>query len=355
MAWLAPDHVAAWCAVVATTFTAVLAALTYRWTGGWIASTVVRVALCTLVVLMPVAALENTATLVNIIWALVCVTPWAVLSRQDGRLDVTARAAVLFLAAASTPVAVLFLPPALAWTWRERHRKGLLVVTGAFLAGSLLQLAAMAVAEAELVPIPPERPADEVAQLLLVRLSTVALVGPDEAVRLWQEHGLVVGVLSTAVVAILLVLLARGADRRSRLLGAGFAVGALAMLFALVWSRGTLPWRFGSTSFNMHAHMRYSVPAVFLLASGFAVLVGNPPDRPRGRLRRAAAPLFVAHTALLVVLCFATVGYRGLGPSWGEHLREARRGCAGPDDVALVPQDDTPFWGVRIPCDQLPD
>ena len=65
LAWVAPEHVAAWCAVVATTFTAVLAALAYRWTAGWIASTSVRLALAALVVLMPVAAMENTAVLVN--------------------------------------------------------------------------------------------------------------------------------------------------------------------------------------------------------------------------------------------------------------------------------------------------
>jgi hypothetical protein len=352
--WVAPEQVAAWCAVVAAVVTALLAALTYRWTTGWIASTPVRLALCTLVVLMPAAALENTAVLVNTIWALVCVAPWAVLSRQDGRADVAARAGVLFLAATSTPVAILFLPPALVWTWRERHRRGLVVVTAAFVLGSVLQLVAIAVTDDELVPGAPQRPAIDFARLLLVRLFAVALVGPEQAARLWLDHGLVIGAVAAAIVVVLLVLLVRRADRRSQLLGAGFAIAAVVLLFALVWSRGTLPWRFGGP-FNMRAHMRYTVPAVFLLASGFAVLVGNPPaHEPPGRLRRVAAPLFVAHTALLVVLCFATVGYRGLGPRWGEHLRDAAAECEASDEVALVPQDVTPFWGVRIPCDQLP-
>ena len=351
--WVAPEHVAAYCAVVAAAVTAVLATLTYRWTAGWIASTPVRLALCALVVLMPAAALENTAVLVNTIWALVCVAPWAVLSRQDGRADVAARAVVLFLAATSTPVAILFLPPALVWTWRERRRRGLLVVTAAFLAGSLLQLAAMALTDDDLVPTEPERPAVDFARLLLVRLFAVALVGPEQAARLWLDHGLVIGAVAAAIVIVLLVLLARRADRRSQLLGVGFAIAGVLLLFALVWSRGTLPWRFGGP-FNMRAHMRYTVPAVFLLASGFAVLVGNPPaHEPSGRVRRLAVPLFVAHTALLVVLCFPTVGYRGLGPGWGEHVREGSTRCQT-DDVALVPQDVTPFWGVRIPCDQLP-
>jgi hypothetical protein len=352
--WVAPEHVAAWCAVVAAVVTALLAALTYRWTSGWIASTPVRLALCTLVVLMPAAALENTAVLVNTIWALVCVVPWAVLSRRDGRADVVARAGVLFLAATSTPVALLFLPPALAWTWRERHRAGLVAVTAAFLVGALLQLAAMSVTDDELAPSRPERPAIDVARLLLVRLFAVALVGPEQAVRLWLDHGLVIGAVAAAIVVVLLVLLVRRADRRDQLLGVGFAVAGVVLLFALVWSRGTLPWRFGGP-FNMRAHMRYTVPAVFLLASGFAVLVGNPPAHGQpGRLRRAAAPLFVAHTVVLVVACFATVGYRGLGPRWGEHLRDAAAQCEAPDEVALVPQDVTPFWGVRIPCDRLP-
>ena len=352
--WIAPEHAAAWCAVAATVFTAVLAALTYRWTEGWIASTAVRLALCLLVVLMPAAGLENTAVLVNIIWALVCVVPWAVLSRQDGRLDVAARSAVLFLAATSTPVAVLFLPPALVWAWHERRRRGLLVVTAAFVVGAVVQLAAMAVADDELLPVPPQRPAIDFARLLLVRLFGVALVGPEQAAHLWREYGLVTGAVAAVVVVALLVLLARDADRRSRVAGISFAVAAVALLFALVWSRGTLPWRYGG-EFDMRAHMRYSVPAVFLLASGFAVLVGNPPEGgTAGPVRRIAAPLFVAHTVLLVVLCFATVGYRGLGPTWGEQLKAAQPGCAAGGDEVLVPQDPTPFWGVRIPCDQLP-
>jgi hypothetical protein len=202
------------------------------------------------------------------------------------------------------------------------------------------------------VPARPERPADEVAQLLLVRLFGVALVGPEHAVRLWLDHGVVVGVVAALLVGVLLALLLRGADEPSRLLGGAFAVAAVVVLFGLVWSRGTLPWRFGG-AFNLLAHMRYSVPAVFLLASGFAVLVGNPRAEP-GLVSRIAPPAFVAHTVLVVVLCFAAVGHRGLGPTWGEHLRDAAAACESPDEVALVPQDVTPFWGVRIPCDQLP-
>ena len=110
---------------------------------------------------------------------------------------------MLFLAATSTPVAVLFLPPALTWTWRERRRRGLLVVTGAFLVGSLVQLAAMALTDDELVPATPERPAIDLARLLLVRIFAVALVGPEQAASLWLEHGLVVGALAAAVKTLL--------------------------------------------------------------------------------------------------------------------------------------------------------
>lgn len=352
--WIEPRGVAAWCAIAATAFTAVLAGLTYRWTEGWIRSVPVRLTLAGLVVLMPAAGVENTAVLVNIIWALICVAPWAVLARHDGKLDVAARAAVLFLAVTSIPVPLVFLPPALLWAWRERRRPAVLVVTGAFVAGALLQLVVMAVAD-DLVLDDPQRPADEITRLLLVRLFGVALVGPEEAVGLWQDHGAVTGVLAAAVVVAIIGALAWRARRREQVLGVGFALAGLVVLFGLVWSRGTLPFRYGG-EFNLAAHMRYSVPAVFLLASGVAVLAGNRPAGPPGRWRRLAAPLFVAHAAVLVVLSFPEDGLRGGGPTWGEHLQAAAGECPAspsPGDEVVVPQDAVPFWGVRIPCDRL--
>lgn len=73
----------------------------------------------------------------------------------------------------------------------------------------------------------------------------------------------------------------------------------------------------------MLAHMRYSVPTIFLLASAFAALVGSP--REAGPSARASARgwVFVGHTVAVIVLCFAIIGYRGLGPGWREHLRRA--------------------------------
>jgi hypothetical protein len=365
MAWLPVEHLAAYCAITAALATAVLAALCYRWTEGWIASTTARLVLAALVVLMPAAGLETTAVLVNVIWPLACVAPWAILAPQHGRGDVAARAAVLFLAAASCPVGLVFVPLAALWGWRRRSRPAILVVVGAYAVGVVLQLVAMAVARGDsaIPPVDPQRPVDEIARLVLVRLFGVSLVGPEAANRLWIDHGTVTGVAAAAIVATLFALLVRRADRRSALLATGFAVGGVAVLLALVWYRGTLPWRFGGTPFNLLLHMRYSVPAVFLLASAFAVLVGNPPRRDPSRIadepgRVSPVPLgaFVLHTTVVTVLCFAVVGFRGLGPAWSERLASTAARCTSADQEIVVPLiDDSRVFGVVVRCDELPD
>ena len=120
----------------------------------------------------------------------------------------------------------------------------------------------------------------------------------------------------------------------------------MTVFLALVWYRGTLPWRFG-IPFNMLLHMRYSVPAVFLLASGFAVLVGNPPRRDAagtgedpGRVSPVPLGAFVLHTTVVVVLCFAVVGYRGVGPGWSERLASTAARCTSADEEIVVPLID---------------
>ena len=363
MAWLPVEHLAAYCAITAALVTAVLAALCYRWTEGWIDSTTARLALAALVVLMPAAGLETTAVLVNVIWPLACVAPWAILARQDGRGDVAARAGVLFLAAASCPVGLLFVPLAALWGWRRRSRPATLVVVGAYAVGVVLQLVAMVGARADsaIPPVDPQRPFDEITRLVLVRLFGVSLVGPEAANRLWIDHGTVTGVAAAAIVVTIFALLVRRADRRSALLASGFALGAVAVLLALVWYRGTLPWRFGSP-FNLLLHMRYSVPAVFLIASGFAVLVGNRPrqdvsgsDEDPGRVPRVPLGAFVLHTTAVVVLCFAVVGFRGRGPAWSERLASTAARCTSAEQEIVVPLLDDLLFGVPVRCDELPD
>jgi hypothetical protein len=271
---------------------------------------------------------------------------------------------VLFLAAASCPVGLLFVPLAALWGWRHRARPATLVVLGAYAVGVVLQLVAMAAARADsaIPPVDPQRPVDEIARLVLVRLFGVSLVGPEAANRLWVDHGTITGAVAAAIVVTLFAVLVRRADRRSALLATGFALGGVAVFVALVWYRGTLPWRFGSP-FNLLLHMRYSVPAVFLLASGFAVLVGNPPRRDAtggedapGRVAPVPLGAFVLHTAVVVVLCFAVVGFRGVGPAWSERLASTAARCTSADQEIVVPLiDDSRLFGVVVRCDELPD
>lgn len=89
--WLPVTALPVYFAVAAVVVTAALAGLVHRWTRTWISSPAVRLALAVLVVLMPAAGPENTATLTNTIWMFAAVAPWAILSREDGPADVVAR------------------------------------------------------------------------------------------------------------------------------------------------------------------------------------------------------------------------------------------------------------------------
>jgi hypothetical protein len=348
------DRAPLYFAVVGALVCAGLAALTYRWTEGWIRSPAVRLLVAAFVCLSPAAGHENTATLVNVIWAFAMVAPWALLARQRGWLDVVARAVVLVGAVTSTPTGLGFLPlAALVW-WRRRDRATTIVVA-AYAIGAALQAFVMVTAD-ELVVADPERPLEDFVRLIGVRIAGVFLVGPEQAAALWRDHGAEVGVVATVLVLGLFALVLPGAGRRGQAVGAMFLAYAYLSFVALLWSRGTGPFRFGGF-FNMIAHMRYSVLAVFFVECAFACVV-SPGDRSRGDLRgRTGLPAFLVHGVLLIVLCFAVVAYRGLGPTWSEHVDRARSECAeagaGADQIVVVPQDDVPFWGVQVPCGDL--
>ena len=60
---------------------------------------------------MPVLGIENTANITNVIWVFAAVAPWALVSLSERPRDTIARSFVALLAATSTSLCFLFLPP----------------------------------------------------------------------------------------------------------------------------------------------------------------------------------------------------------------------------------------------------
>ncbi|HVN50602.1 MAG TPA: hypothetical protein VMT43_04170, partial [Acidimicrobiales bacterium] len=106
--------VAAYAAVTGTLVAALAAAFVYRESRSWIRWWPLRLAIASLVVLMPALGAENTANMTNVIWVVAATTPWALMSREEGAWDTLARAVAAFLAATSTALSVLFVPLAIA-------------------------------------------------------------------------------------------------------------------------------------------------------------------------------------------------------------------------------------------------
>jgi hypothetical protein len=329
---------------------ALLAAFVFRAARSWVPSRAVRLALASLVVLMPAMGLENTASGTNTIWSFTAVAPWAFVSLEERRRDVVARCVVVFLAATRTVTGFVFIPLAVGWAAYRRTRAALAVLA-AYAVGLLLQGAVMLRTTSEILPFPPERPVREMVDLLGVRVFTLYLVGPNRAVSMWKDHGTIVGLVSGLVVVALFVALAWRVERRRQVLAAVLAGYGVATFGILIWGRGTLPFRATGT-FDMFAAMRYSVPATLMLASGFAVLL--TPDRVR-RGFTFARWAFVAHVVVLTVVCFSVTSYRSLGPSWTDYVRSARQECRAkpPGARVAIPQDALKFFKVRVSCEDL--
>ena len=114
---------AVFCAVSAQIVNATLAVFVYWASATWIRSRLLRVALASLVVLVPALGYENTATITNTIWTFAAVAPWALLSSAERRTAVVARSAVAFLAATATPLTLIYLPLGIGYAPGAGHER----------------------------------------------------------------------------------------------------------------------------------------------------------------------------------------------------------------------------------------
>jgi hypothetical protein len=336
------DWLAVYMACSATLVTALLAWFVYHAARGWIASVPVRLALASLLVLMPAAGRENTATITNTIWAFAAAAPWAIVARPARGRDVALAAAVAFLAATATPLAILFLPLALAVAAGRRTRAAG-IVAGALAAGVALQLAAMHAAPHMRTGWP--RGAGELATLTGLRVFAMFLLGDRATFALWAGYAQATAIAATVAVLGVVAVLLRGATRHQRAFAVACVACAVVAFVVAAWTRGTaFPPMVAGASYAPW-HMRFSVVPVMLLASAVAVLVAGA--------GRAARALFVAHVVLVTLVGFPATNIRGDGPRWADSVAATRAGaCAGAPATRLV-QVPTSVWGkfaVTLPC-----
>jgi hypothetical protein len=338
----------AYVAFTAAIFTAAVATLVYRWTRGWIRTVPVRLVVAGFYVLAPAAGWETTGNFTNVIWPLLGATPWALVARRAGRVDIALRSGVVVLAALSHPLTVVFVPFALGLVW-WRRRVDSVVVAAALLTALVAQAGFMAVSAGR-----HPSGTNALGELFTtVSVNTLGsfLLGETYVGDLWVELGVTIGVVFTAVTAVVFILLAARASRPSRRLGLILVLYAGVIACGPVWSNGTsvvVP-RAGVAPVPIQ---RYVVVPAMLLVGAAGVLV-DPTDASRGRLEaRVGRPLLVAHSVIVVVMSFSLANPRSAGPAWPPEVFGAREACrAGAEEAAL---DITPGgWRVVLPCEQI--
>lgn len=344
-------QLALYSAVASCVVNALLAWFVFRATAGWIRSTPARLALASLLVVMPMMGQENTAMITDSIWQFLAVLPWALVSRCEGRRATVARSAVVFLAAASTPLALIFVPLGLGWVYVRRTWSARMVLV-AFTAGGLVQaLGSLAARGSTTEQLPSTLHA--IMYTLSVRVFGVYAFGPRLINDWWQAHWMAVVVAGPLLVLGVLALVWRGAERDAQVLSAVFLASAVVVFVVPTVGRGTYTLGLVAGQAPINGAYRFSVTPIVLVASCFALLLTRRRSAVSTRWGRVGVPVFVAQLALVTLLCFSWANFRSGGPDWTASVnRTWRRDCIGrpPDQLATVVTATQKWYPVTLPC-----
>jgi hypothetical protein len=347
-------QVSVYMAVSSVLVAALLALFLYTYSAGWITSRYVRLALASLLVLMPATGSENTANITNTIWLFAAVAPWALISFRARPYDLAIRSTVVFLAATATTVSLLFLPLALGYALVRKSRETWLVAS-AFFGGCIIQTWVMLHAHYH-YPLSGHPSDSLLVRATAAKVFALFLVGNrGEEARVGEGISsllIIAAIICLVVIAVLLV----GASRSSQTLALVLVAFAAITFAAPVWYRHATV--LGLTT----VPGRYSVVPVIMLGSAVAVLVA-PADRSRNRtIARIGRPVFAAYVLVLVVSNFSVSNIRSVAPTWAASLSQTyREDCVGasPDKVVEIPTQRANYffgkasWAVSLPCRDL--
>jgi hypothetical protein len=339
-------------AVMAVLVAALLALFLYHYSADWITSRYLRVALASLLVLMPVMGDENTANITNTIWLFAAVAPWALISLRESRRDIMLRSAVVFLAATATTLSLIFVPLAIGYALIRKTR-ATWAVASSFLAGCVIQGWVILHAHYH----NPDAGHPSVTQLgraTAVRVFALFFTGDrtQEPRLSVPTHLYLIAILCLVVLGVLYV----GASRRAQALGIVLIAYAVISFAAPVWYRNAI-FLLGP----LYIPGRYSVVPVLILASAGAVLVASPDRRDRA-LARFGRPVLAVQILVVIVSSFSVSNIRSVAPTWSAAVAQTyRAGCVGasPSKLVKVPTQKTVEgkgsspWLVTLPCHDI--
>ncbi|MFI6098018.1 hypothetical protein ACIA8G_20870 [Lentzea sp. NPDC051213] len=340
VALLPLEWTAAGFAIAAAMLRALVALITFAASGAYLRSTPLRLALASLVVVLPAGNSETLNNMSNLHWFLLYGAFWALLWRNAPRVPV---ALFVFLAALTSPLVFILAPIALVRLVLPRKE-----VPITFLVGLVVQGLAMLLATR--TPYSHDE-VDPVQVLLssLLRVPVVAFTGSERVGQIYPALGnlLILGALLAAAVPMAAGL--RFGDRAGRtlvLVAGAYSVIVILACLVLNW---TQVLQVQAPEVVMAAQ-RYSIaPCLFLFTAIFVGLDATP-----GRMWERAvvgASRYVVGIAV-VVSVFAHLQepktvLRGI--PWDESLAKARADCAAGAPEARL-EHEPKDWFFVVPC-----
>jgi hypothetical protein len=353
----APGQAAEIFAVVGAFSLAVIACLVFHMARGHIGSRTLRALLVAAMVLLPVATGELLDNVVNVPWWLFFASFWALLWRPQSAPGRAAAGLVCFLAAASEPLALLFLPLSVARALALRNVRDQAPTLG-IVSGLVYQVLVMARSGGSIVSSAGSL--QGLALSFSVRVG-LGLVGGEKGTD-WlftHERGIAVGLGAVVLCSLLAVAVFFGRSPEVRLFtlaAAGFCAGCYVVP---VWLRGLGPTMQVA---RVEVASRYQAVPLLLLVSAILVVADHwakarPETAPRHGSRNWRSVTAVALCACLLsptwVADFRDSNQRSAGPAWGTQVPRATAQCRRAPTATVSLAIDPPGWDVSLRCRDL--
>jgi hypothetical protein len=364
---------AAWMAWSGAAVVALCSLIVWNRSGAIVKHLAARGALTFLVPFLPQVAYEVTGVVNDLHWYLMFTLFWVLIAPPRSVRGCGAAGAFAVLVGLSDPLSALMLVAgAMGWWLAGRNVRAL--VAPVALVGSLIAQfivhSAVATSAVKVLDIP---------RIYALRVVLSAFSGDRLLHTIYPPFGTKLTFVACIAMAVIVVVLARGASRRALAIAVSAFVLSGLYLAVSLGTRGTVGFLTpGSVSLN---GSRYTVVPIWMVFTGLIVLADR--WRPSGRhihLGPTRLPL-----ALLIVLLWLGVetlsewsdpGTRAAAPAWDAEVAQARTSCSGPAEarnrvpplvyegpvtsgdvvltVAPLPAPGArPLFAVVVSCDRL--
>ncbi|PSL56249.1 hypothetical protein B0I31_104540 [Saccharothrix carnea] len=343
VALLPLEWTAAGFAIAAAVLRALVALLCFAASGAYLRSLPLRVALASLVVVLPAGNSEPLNNMTNLHWFLLYGVFWALLWRDAPRVPV---ALFVFLAAVSSPLVFVLAPVALLRLAVPRKE-----VPVAFFAGALVQGAVMLFAERNPYSHDVVDPV-QVALASVLRVPVVAFTGSEQVARIYPAHGNLPLLAALVLAAVPVVAGLRWGGRSGRLLvllGVGYSVLVIVVSLTANWS-AVLQVQYPEV---VMAGQRYSVAPCLFLFAAIAVGLDAVPAHRWQRYAVVAGRAVIALVVLAsVVQHFRTAAVVLDGVPWDQSVVQARARCGTGSPAGRLDHEPA-NWFFELPCRYL--